>query len=107
MLFDTENDPNEFDDLGASPEFSDIRDDLHERLFKWARQPRQRMTVADDTIETTFVQERIAESGILIGYWDEAELEHALRHEWHSRFAAHNPIIGPTLKKLLRKDLKE
>ncbi|NBR34577.1 MAG: phosphonate monoester hydrolase [Rhodobacteraceae bacterium] len=107
MLFDTENDPNEFDDLGASPEFSDIRDDLHERLFKWARQPRQRMTVADDTIETTFVQERIAESGILIGYWDEAELEHALRHEWHPRFAAHNPIIGPTLKKLLRKDLKE
>jgi hypothetical protein len=49
------------------------------------------------------VQERIAEGGILIGYWDEAELEHAVREEWHPRFAASNPIIGPTLKKLLLK----
>ena len=59
--------------------------------------------MADGTIESTFVQERIAEGGILIGYWDEDELETAIREEWHPRFAAHNPIVAPTLRKLLRR----
>ncbi len=104
MLFDLETDPDEFFDLGAKQGYDDIKEDMHERLFKWARQPRQRATVADETIESTYVQERISEGGILIGYWDENELETAIRDEWHPRFAAHNPIIGPTLKKLLRKE---
>jgi hypothetical protein len=104
MLFDLETDPDEFFDLGAKQGYDDIKEDMHERLFKWARQPRQRATVADETIESTYVQERIGEGGILIGYWDENELETAIRDEWHPRFAAHNPIIGPTLKKLLRKE---
>ena len=104
MLFDLETDPDEFHDLGGLSGYEDIKADLHERLFKWARQPRQRATVADDTIESTFVQERIGEGGILIGYWDEEELETAIHDEWHPRFAAHNPIIGPTLKRLLRKE---
>ncbi|MBK0328857.1 sulfatase-like hydrolase/transferase [Phaeobacter gallaeciensis] len=103
MLFDLENDPEEFHDLGGETGHEDTIARLHEALFRWARQPRQRVTVADGAIESTFVQERIAEGGILIGYWDEAELEHAVREEWHPRFAAANPIIGPTLKKLLRK----
>jgi arylsulfatase A-like enzyme len=103
MLFDLENDPQEFNDLGGQPGHEDTIARLHEALFRWARQPRQRVTVADGAIESTFVQERIAEGGILIGYWDEAELEHAVREEWHPRFAASNPIIGPTLKKLLLK----
>jgi arylsulfatase A-like enzyme len=102
MLFDLQTDPNEFNDLGGLPGYEAIMADLHERLFAWARQPRQRATVADDTIESTFVQERIGEGGILIGYWDEEELRQAIHEEWHPRFAAHNPIIGPTLKKLLR-----
>jgi arylsulfatase A-like enzyme len=102
MLFDLQTDPEEFHDLGALPDYKAVKAELHERLFEWARQPRQRATVADDTIESTYVQERIGEAGILIGYWDEDELKQAIEHEWHPRFAAHNPIIGPTLKKLLR-----
>jgi arylsulfatase A-like enzyme len=107
LLFDLEADPDEFHDLGGLPGYDAIKAELHERLFEWARKPRQRLTVADDTIETTNVQERIGEGGILIGYWDEDELETAIRDEWHPRFAAHNPIIGPTLKKLLRKEDKD
>ncbi|UWR39522.1 sulfatase-like hydrolase/transferase [Sulfitobacter sp. W074] len=103
MLFDLETDPHEFHDLGDQPGHEDTIARLHEALFQWARQPRQRVTVADGAIESTFVQERIAEGGILIGYWDEDELEQAVREEWHPRFAAANPIIGPTLKALLRK----
>jgi hypothetical protein len=106
LLFDLETDPDEFHDLGGRPGYDAIKADLHERLFEWARKPRQRLTVADDTIESTHVQERIGEGGILIGYWDEDELETAIRDEWHPRFAAHNPIIGPTLKKLLRREDK-
>lgn len=101
MLFDLETDPNEYRDLGGEPGYDDIRARLHEALFRWARQPRQRVTVADGAIESTFVQEKIAEGGILIGYWDRAELEQAIREEWHPRFAAANPIVAPTLNKLL------
>ncbi|MFD2740624.1 sulfatase-like hydrolase/transferase [Sulfitobacter aestuarii] len=103
MLFDLENDPDEYHDLGGQPGHEETIARLHEALFCWARQPRQRVTVPDGAIESTFVQEKIAEGGILIGYWDEAELEEAIRKEWHPRFAAANPLIGPTLKKLLRK----
>jgi len=102
MLFDLQTDPDEYTDLGAEPGHEEVKARLHEVLFRWARQPRHRNTIADGTIESTFVQERIAEGGILIGYWDEEELETAIREEWHPRFAAHNPIIGPTLRKLLR-----
>ena len=55
-----------------------MRARLHEALFEWARQPRQRNTIPDGAMEATAVQERIAEAGILIGYWDEAELETAM-----------------------------
>jgi arylsulfatase A-like enzyme len=103
MLFDLETDPEERHDLGGLSGYDEVKARLHETLFEWARKPRQRATVADATIESTFVQERIGEGGILIGYWDEEELERAIHEEWHPRFAAHNPIIGPTLKKLLRK----
>src|SRR5690606_3196600 len=49
MLFDLAADPNEFEDLGASeaPEHAAVRARLHEALFRWARAPRQRTTVAD------------------------------------------------------------
>jgi len=75
---------------------------MHEALFKWARQPRQRNTIPDATIESTAVQERIAESGILIGYWDAAELEQAMLDEWEPRFAASNPLTGRVMEKLLQ-----
>jgi len=101
MLFDLQADPQELCDLGASqaPEHAAIRASLHEALFKWARQPRQRATVADGAIESIQVQERISEGGILIGYWDEDDLAQA-RTRFKPRFAATNPLVKPTLDRL-------
>lgn len=105
MLFDLMTDPNEFVDLGARPEYEQVRRLLHEELFRWARRPRQRVTVADGTIESVEVQERISEGGILIGYWDEKDLEEA-RRNFKPRFASTNPIVRPTLDRLTNKEVK-
>ena len=102
MLYDLQTDPNEFDDLGASDarEHIEARARLHEALFRWARQPRQRVTIADGTIESVEVQPRISEGGILIGYWDEADLAEA-RKSFKPRFASTNPLVKPTLDRLV------
>ena len=99
MLFDLERDPHEFDDLGTRPEFAAERARLHELLFQWARRPRQRVTVADAAIATVEVQPRIAEGGILIGYWDEADLA-AAREQFKPRFSATNPLVKSALDRL-------
>jgi arylsulfatase A-like enzyme len=101
MLFDLARDPHEFDDLGASQarEHVDARARLHEKLFEWARRPRHRVTVPDGAIETVEVQARIAEGGILIGYWDESDLAEARRH-FRPRFASTNPLVHETLDRL-------
>ncbi|WP_329601659.1 alkaline phosphatase family protein [Paraburkholderia antibiotica] len=101
MLFDLQTDPNEFRDLGASdaPEHAAVRARLHEALFRWARQPRQRVTIADGTIESIEVQPRISEGGILIGYWDEDDLAQA-RTTFKPRFASSNPLVKSTLDRL-------
>ena len=101
MLFDLLSDPREVRDLGASaePEHAAARARLHEALFRWARQPRQRVTVSDAAIESIEVQARIAEGGILIGYWDEDDLI-AARRRFKPRFASHNPLVASTLDRL-------
>ena len=101
MLFDLETDPQELRDLGASTqaEHADVRARLHEALFRWARQPRQRVTIPDDVIEATEIQARVAEAGILIGYADEADLA-AQRQRFKPRFASTNPLVKITLDKL-------
>lgn len=99
MLYDLQTDPNEFHDLGADPRFEAERARLHEALFRWARQPRQRVTIPDGTIESVEVQPRISEGGILIGYWDEDDLAQA-RKTFKPRFASSNPLVRPTLDRL-------
>ncbi len=101
MLFDLEADPQELCDLGASaaPEHAAARARMHEKLFEWARRPRQRVTVPDGLIETTEVQARISESGVLIGYEDEADLIEQ-RQRFKPRFASSNPLVRRTLDRL-------
>ncbi len=106
MLYDLEADPNEFHDLGADPAFEDVRERLHEALFKWARRPRQRVTVSDAAISSVEVQARIAEGGILIGYWDEDDLA-TQRQTFKPRFASTNPLVRETLDRLTRTEESE
>jgi arylsulfatase A-like enzyme len=77
MLYDLETDPDEFVDLGADPAFESERERLAEAMFAWARKPASRITRSDAQIEAAAGRE--IDSGILIGYWDEADVEAAKR----------------------------
>ncbi len=101
MLFDLHADPGELCDLGASaaPEHEIARARLHEALFRWARQPRQRVTIPDDRIENSDVQNMLPEAGVLIGFADEADLAEQ-RGRAAPRYASSNPLVKDTLDKL-------
>lgn len=77
MLFDHLNDPGEFEDLGESPDHEEIRVRLTERLALWARRPSQRTTVSDAAIIARRGKSR--RKGILLGVWDETDLDPELR----------------------------
>ena len=99
MLFDLEQDPQELTDLGDDPAYADVRARLREGLFEWARRPRQRVTVSDAMLDTTPVQQRITQQGVLIGFWDEADLAEQ-RKTWRPVMASWNPITPSTLAAL-------
>lgn len=76
MLFDLQNDPKELHDLGADPTHVETRAMLTEVIFAWARRQRQRITTPDSTIANADETNAIS-AGIIIGFWDEDELEAA------------------------------
>lgn len=79
MLYDLQSDPDEFSDLGRDPAYQPVRDRLYEVLAKWSRTTRTQTTVSDAAItaadKAAMAYDLNIEAGILIGYWDEAELE--------------------------------
>jgi len=78
MLYDLTADPQEFTDLGTDPAYADTRARLYEALAKWSRTTRTQTTVPDSAITASDSAAQAydlnLEAGILIGYWDEAEL---------------------------------
>ncbi|MEM1232831.1 MAG: sulfatase-like hydrolase/transferase [Pseudomonadota bacterium] len=72
VLFDRSADPDEFNDLGLSPDHEDIRRDMQARLMEWALQYRQRETYSDAMAARFRAFEEKA--GVLIGYWNEDDL---------------------------------
>ena len=75
MLFDLEADPDEFNDLGGDPQMAPVLDRLNARLLTWATAHHNRITRSDAAIEAYAGTEFFA--GILIGFWDEADLREA------------------------------
>ena len=75
MLFDLRNDPDEFDDLGQHPDYGDVRRELHEAMAQWALRVHNRITMSDEQIVARTGQD--LEDNIVIGFWDETELETA------------------------------
>ena len=73
LLFDLRDDPGELRDLGADPRFAEERARLREALLDWALRDHNRITMPDTRIEG-YAQGRQLRSGIVIGYWDAAEL---------------------------------
>ncbi len=75
MLFDLDADPNELVDLGADPAFAKVRRRLFDALVNWSLTGHNAVTMPDAKIEAYGRTKSAFRGGILIGYWDEAELE--------------------------------
>lgn len=76
MLFDLLGDPEEFQDLGANPAHEAVRARLKERLLEWALRDHNRITMPDAAIAAYSPAAQLRQ-GIVIGFWDEAELREA------------------------------
>ncbi len=72
MLFDLENDPQELNDLGAVPDYQDVRDRMYEALCAWSRQFHTRITVPPALVARNT---NVEVPGVYIGVWDEADLK--------------------------------
>ena len=84
MLFDLVSDPRELINHGADPALEPQRARLFAALNRWARRQSQRTTISDAQIEARRGGSEC--KGILIGYWDEAELPAEVRNH-RRRFA--------------------
>ena len=68
QLYDMKNDPEEFFDLGDSPEYASVRDEMYEKFFTWFRNRLIRTEMDHDFLFEMGV-ERDEKMGILIGHW--------------------------------------
>ena len=73
LLFDLTNDPNEFEDLGAHPDFSDIRAAMQNHLLQWALRPHQAVTLSPAEIDGVVGKDEAR--GFPICYWDETDFD--------------------------------
>lgn len=80
MLFDLRDDPQEFNDLGASPEHQAICDLMAERLSQWARRPSQRTTRSEQQLAS--MREGSFGTGIIIGVASEDDVPDVIRDEY-------------------------
>ena len=71
QLFDLENDPNEFEDLGASSQHQTILKTLHEKIFDWIRNTANRTTMSEDQVRRQAGGAR--KRGVIIGEWSAIE----------------------------------
>ncbi|MEL6964609.1 MAG: sulfatase/phosphatase domain-containing protein, partial [Pseudomonadota bacterium] len=67
QLFDLENDPNEFQDLGRDPDHEDLRQRMHAGLLDRLTMRKNRVTMNDDEVRAMRGDEDRA--GIIIGKW--------------------------------------
>ena len=78
MLYDLANDPAELVDLGASPSHAAERQRLRGLIFDWMTRARMRITTPDSEVtgadDVALKYDLLVNPGVLIGYWDEAEL---------------------------------
>ena len=76
MLYDLENDPNEFRDLGADPAYEAERERLAGVLAQWGLRVSQRTARSDAEIRN--MRGKSQGRGILIGVWDESDVPEEL-----------------------------
>lgn len=83
QLFDLLNDPDEFIDLGADPDYADILEQMYAYLNAWARRMSQRTALSDAALEA--MRGRSARRGILLGMYDGSEWPEELQVVYRPR----------------------
>ena len=83
MLFDLENDPNEFEDLGESSAHEEVRAMMYEKLFRWTRRHAQRTTRSEADI--LGMRGRSRRKGVLLGVYDGSEVPAELSAQYRGR----------------------
>jgi len=73
QLFDMHADPAEQNDLGPDPASVEIMAEMRERLFRWFRQRKLRLTRTDAQIVATGGEKGTLRRGIHRGYWGPGE----------------------------------
>jgi len=67
QLFDMENDPDEFNDLGCDPDHAEIVEELKDKLFRRLLDRKNRVTLDDETMAgMRSVENKV---GVMIGVW--------------------------------------
>jgi arylsulfatase A-like enzyme len=85
MLFDLENDPEEFHDLGDCDEHQSIIELMYERLGQWGRRMSQRTTISEQDIIAGRGGSR--GKGILLGVYDDKDVD----PEWTVKYRGKAP----------------
>ena len=83
MLFDLETDPNEFHDLGRSPDHAEVLDLMYQRLGAWGRRMSQRVTRSDAQIIAGRGASR--RKGIVLGVYESQDLDPDLTQKYRGK----------------------
>ena len=76
MLYDLRTDPDELRDRGADPACAEVGVHLKDALLAWSLRDHNRITMPDARI-AAYSEASQLKAGILIGFWDQAELDAA------------------------------
>lgn len=68
QLFDLENDPDEFNDLGTDPDHAEVRDVMYHKLLKRLTARKNRVSLSAEAARA--MSDKEEQNGILIGYWE-------------------------------------
>ena len=71
LLYDLEEDPQEFVDQGDNPQMEQTRDELLELLHSWYRRHHTRTTISEEEIEARVGGD--IRKGLYVGFWNEEE----------------------------------
>jgi hypothetical protein len=75
MLYDLQEDPQEFVDLGQDGGYKTVRGQLGEQMLDWSAGLKNRVSVNQSMVDRQLG--KAGEVGILIGYWQQNDVPQA------------------------------
>jgi arylsulfatase A-like enzyme len=72
MLFDLQNDPDECVDLGADPDYAEVRTQMYKKLHAWSKRMSQRVTMSENDILNR--RNDGSGTGVVLGLYDGSEI---------------------------------